>query len=107
MTAFIAHSCRTVAWRRLLTLARMRVSGTPIRRFASGVPSADIGFRVFVGRFMGTGTRVGTPIHRRYAPMFSICSKTRRVKAEDIGTPVVGFRQGEMVTVGEVDWAPV
>src|SRR5204862_8288479 len=56
----------------------MRVSATPIPRFASGVPSTDIGFPVFVGRFMGTGTRVGTPIHRKYAPMFSTCSKITR-----------------------------
>src|SRR3989442_766855 len=44
-------------------------------RFASGAPSTDISLRAFLGRSMGTGTRVGTPIHQRYAPMFSTCSK--------------------------------
>src|SRR6266487_4589515 len=57
----------------------MLVSATPIPRFASGVPSRDIGFPLFVGRSMDIGTRVGTPIHHRYGPMFSTCSKTRSV----------------------------
>src|SRR5207248_8325205 len=61
----------------------MRVSATPIPRFASGVPSTDIGFPVFVGRFMGTGTRVGTRIHPKYAPMFSTCSKITRAYKDD------------------------
>jgi hypothetical protein len=56
----------------------MGVSAMPIPRFASGVPRTDIGFLVFVGRFMGTGRRVGTPTYRRYAQMFSTWSKTKR-----------------------------
>src|SRR5262249_28995873 len=49
-----------------------------IPRFANGVPSTDIGFQKFAGRFMDIGMRVGMLIRQGYVPMFSTCSKTRR-----------------------------
>jgi hypothetical protein len=55
----------------------MRVWATLTPGFAGGVASMGIGFRVFVGRFMGTGTRVGMPTHQKYAPMFSTCLKSQ------------------------------
>jgi hypothetical protein len=58
----------------------MHVWVTLTPRFAGGAPGTDIGFPIFVGRFMGTGTRVGTPIRQRYAPRYSTCLKKKRVK---------------------------
>src|SRR5437762_12785810 len=52
-----------------------------IPRFASGVPSTDIGFQKFAGRFMDIGMRVGMLIRQGYALMFSTCSKTSRANS--------------------------
>ena len=38
----------------------------------------SIGSPALAGRYTDTGSRVGTPIHQRYARMFSICLKMRR-----------------------------
>src|SRR5579864_3676542 len=83
----------------------MRVSATPIPRFAGGVPATDMGSPVFAGRFTGTGTRVGTPIHRRYAPMFSTCSKAKKANTNNfmetnclvLNSPVASYGLGHAV----------
>jgi len=77
MTAFTALSCRQDVWLPLFISGLTSVFPKHIPEFAIGARSTGTCLQVFRGRYMDIGTRVGMPIHQRYAPMFSICSKTQ------------------------------
>src|SRR5262249_16414100 len=73
MSEFIARSCPQVVQRQPFISAPTEVFRRRTLLSASGAPGMGTAVRVFHGRFMVTGRRVGMLIHRRYGPMFFIC----------------------------------
>ena len=92
MIEFIARGCPQAVWRLPPTLAPTHAFPRRMKLSAHGALNVGTDARLFLGKSMGTGRKVGILIRQRYALMSSICLTMQRA---DLIRPNLEFNAHE------------